>query len=271
MRILVISPQDVYFAKRLAEEARLASVGLDILPAAALAESGPDFDIAPYGCLYVRFCYPYFMEVIDLARRFLAAGKKVVDAGVAGGDLGLGKLRAYRRLQEAGLPVPKTSALAEAQQWQYPCIVKWNYGFGGKEVFLIKDVAALKRATEFLPAEELLLQDFVRAEYEHKVLVAGYKALPVVLRFHINKQTWRPDFATAETIHTPAAGPVVQKLLRLAEDSARALGRELAKVDILQAGGDFYVLEANRWPGLKSFEENTGFNAAREFLAYLAQ
>ena len=61
----------------------------------------------------------------------------------------------------------------------------------------------------------------------------------------------------------------IKKIVYLAEQSSELLKRELAKVDILESAGKFYVLEVNRFPGLKSFEELTKFNVTAEFLRYL--
>ena len=271
--ILIISPKNAYITSRLLEEAGKAGVAVEAMDIQTLADRHFKVDLAKYACLYVRFCYPYFEQIIELARQFIGSGKKVVDAAIADGDLGLGKMQLYGKMAAAGIPIPMTEWLAEAKGWRYPGIVKWKYGFGGKEVFLVRNAADLRRATDLIPQEELLLQEFIDADYEYKVITVGYKALPVVLRFGIDNKTWRPDFSKAEAInigHTGAAeGRALQRMVELAEQSAFILKRELAKVDILRKGDKFYVLEANRWPGLKSFEQLTGYNAAREFLRYL--
>jgi glutathione synthase/RimK-type ligase-like ATP-grasp enzyme len=61
----------------------------------------------------------------------------------------------------------------------------------------------------------------------------------------------------------------VSNLTQLAELAAKTLGRELAKVDILEKAGKFYVLEVNRFPGLKSFESLAKYNVFKLFVEYL--
>lgn len=62
----------------------------------------------------------------------------------------------------------------------------------------------------------------------------------------------------------------IQKVVALAERAARVLGRELAKVDILEdQRGNLFVLEVNRWPGFQNFEKLSGYNVAWEFVSYL--
>lgn len=277
--MLFISPKTAYITQRFLDEAANADIGVENFSIQELADKNFKIDVNHYDCLYIRFCYPYFEQSIELAKKFIAAGKKVVDANIATGDVGHGKMPIYERLMEANISIPKTEWLTKATQWQYPCIVKWTYGFGGKEVFLVNDVNQLQKTTNLLPQDELLLQEFIPADYEYKIITVGYKALPVILRFEINKEIWRPDFGKADVLHVGQArglltdeagqGPALQQVIGLAQSSSRLLKRELAKVDILQKDDKFYVLEVNRWPGLQSFEELTGYNAVADFVEYI--
>lgn len=276
MSILFISPKTTYFTERLLDEAAKANVAIENFNIQELADRGFEIDINRYDCLYPRFCYPYFEQTIELANKFISAGKKVVDAAIADGDVGLGKMETYEKLMKAGLPVPETRRLSDfpLSTFHFPLILKWTYGFGGKEVFLIKNAADLHRATELIPAEELLLQEFVPAEAEYKIITVGYEALPVVLKFKTDPKNWRPDFGSVSPLSLEGEGRVrgndnLNKIVEAAEHSSRILNRELAKVDILESQGKFYVLEVNRWPGLKSFEQLTGYNAVKDFLQYL--
>ena len=51
-------------------------------------------------------------QIIALAKKFKAAGKKVVDSTIADGKLGQGKWADYQKLEKAGLLIPKTSLLS---------------------------------------------------------------------------------------------------------------------------------------------------------------
>jgi hypothetical protein len=118
-------------------------------------------------------------------------------------------------------------------------------------------------------------QEYIEADWEYKIITVGYKALPVILRFKFNKKSGRVDFSSARRV--PIYGPFglpmnrhATNLPQLAELAAKTLGRELAKVDILEKAGKFYVLEVNRFPGLKSFEQQTKSNIYAKFIEYLA-
>src|SRR5579864_6019045 len=139
MSLLIISPKDIYITNRLIEEAAKAGVAAQVTDIETLAGNHFEVDAGKYDCLYIRFCYPYFDQTVELARKFIAAGKKVVDADIAGGDVGRGKMPVYEKLKAAGLPIPKTDWLMNVKDHHYPFMVKWTYGFGGKDVFLVRN------------------------------------------------------------------------------------------------------------------------------------
>jgi glutathione synthase/RimK-type ligase-like ATP-grasp enzyme len=258
--------------------------------------------------LFVRQSYPYDAQVVALAKQFQAQGKRVIDQNIAQGDLGLGKFDMYQKLQRGEFPIPKTEFFHNAPRPPLKIrggegvILKWNYGFGGRGTFFVKGKSQSSAILKKYPKEELLLQEFISADYEYKVITVGFKALPVILRLKIRDSGFKPDLNKCEMIsllNLPSGQPhpipprywggkkgevtgfkdyqqspalqkqIKEKIITLAEQSSRVLSRELAKVDILQAGDRLYILEVNRWPGLSFFEKKTGFNVAREFVKYL--
>ena len=262
--ILLISPKGVYATQRLFEECKKASVEVECFDIQELAAKKFEIDIDKYETLYVRQGYPYFHEAVVLARRFAEAGKIVVDANIVEG-IGDGKGQIYKRLSEAGIPIPQTNRFLDNKK-PFPYILKWVYGFGGKEVHLVKDDAHVQKVLEQLSKDELLAQEFIKAKYEYKVITIGYRSVPVVLRLETNKETFKPDFQKHQTLNIEECVAVVE----IAEKSAKLLGRELSKVDILEDfEGHLFVLEVNRWPGLKNFESLTGYNAVEAFVKYI--
>jgi glutathione synthase/RimK-type ligase-like ATP-grasp enzyme len=293
--ILVVSSKKVYAAKKLRAEAKKRHVGLEILSMEDLVARKFKIDPKKYETLYIRSPYlnsspKYFPQIIKLAKEFKKAGKKVVDASIVQGKIGQGKWLDYQALKKAGLSIPKTQILNKKtipKAW--PFILKWIYGFKAKNVFYIDNQKDFNQVFGKYPKGELLVQEFVKAEYEYKVITVGYKALPVILRFQINKNGFRTDFDKYKVItrrHSEGVQPTeesqnkkeilhsvqddaVMRMIKLAERASKTLGRELAKVDILEAKGKLYILEVNRFPGLDSFEELTKYNVSKEFLRYL--
>lgn len=286
MKILIISSKNSYVSKRLIKEAKKLKLVVKVLPANKASGLNPK----GYDCLYVRSPYvnsspKYIPAVIKLAKKFRKAGKRVVDGVIADGKLGQGKWVDYQRLMKAGLPIPKTKMLSRRSiPKAWPFILKWIYGFKGKNVFLIQNQKQFNEVYVKYPKGELLVQEFIPAEFEYKVITVGYKALPVVLRFAIHPSTHRPDFEQYSTLSLPVRRSLgeggwerdgvrvnkkLKRMISLAQKASKTLGRELSKVDILESKGRFYILEVNRFPGLDSFEELTKYNACKEFLEYL--
>ena len=292
--ILLISPKNLYATKRLINEAKKSKIPLEVLSMEELRAKNFKINIKHYQTLYIRSPFvngspKYFPQIISLAKKFKRAGKKVVDAVIAKGELGEGKAKDYQRLLKAHLPIPKMVTLFDGRQKVLPkFVLKWQYGFKGQHVFFVHDKKQILKIAKKYPKGELLAQEFIKADYEYKVITVGYKSLSVVLRFEIDKKTARPDFKKYDVIpvhqFSTSSNSILRaspdanrdelrsdyrKVISLAERASKLLGRELAKVDILQKGKKFYILEVNRWPGLKSFEDLTGYNAAGEFVKYL--
>ena len=95
------------------------------------------------------------------------------------------------------------------------------------------------------PQAEWLVQEFIPAEYEYKVMVVGYRVVPIVLRFEIGTDGFGIKYRTGQGVNIKDCPEVVN----LAQQSAKALKRELAKVDILSSQGRYFILEVNRFPG----------------------
>jgi|GEM_PF-1417793 glutathione synthase/RimK-type ligase-like ATP-grasp enzyme len=313
--ILVISSKKVYAAKRLAEEAAAKHRELSITDVDGLVACDFNVDITKFDVLYIRDPFfnggaEFLPQIIALAKKFKAAGKKVVDSSIADGKLGMGKWADYQQLQKSGLPIPTTRLLSDCPlpTIHYPLILKWTYGFKAKDVFLIKNEERLKNILPLHHKKEWLIQEFIQADYEYKIITVGYKALPVILRFGTKGGGFRVDFKKAAVMRSLpplmrggsgrgcnksgmtatslsskafnnriALGDISPQeeracnpaIISLAESASLLLGRELAKVDILESAGKFYILEVNRFPGLKSFEEITGYNVFKDFLGYL--
>lgn len=308
--ILVISSKTAYATERLVAEARSMGYEVSIMETAELAAVDFNINITPYSCLYVRDPYvkgspKYLPEIIELAKKFKQAGKKVVDANIADGKLGEGKWVDYQALEKAGLPIPETLnyELGIKNYAFYvphpsslippPYVLKWIYGFKAENVFLVQSQKDLEGILKKYPKEELLFQEYIKADFEYKVITVGYKSLPVVVRFEVRGSGFKlehdkyevipsrhseapaEEFQTKRVILHPSAALGIQddaiaRVVELAERASKALGRELSKVDILQKGNNLYILEVNRFPGLESFEKLTKYNATKKILQYLA-
>ncbi len=272
MNILVISSKKAYIAERLKQEACKQGFVLEIFSVADLKKIDFKPNFESFDVLYIRNPYlnsgaEFLPQIIRLAKEFKKRGKKVVDAVIAEGKLGEGKWADYQRLLRANLPIPKTHelTLSSISVESYPLILKWQFGMKAENVFYVKNSDQLAKLTIKYPKKEWLVQEFIPADYEYKVMVVGFNSVPVVLRFNVADSGFGIKFRTGVSISVKDCSEVV----KLAEKSAKILGRELSKVDILESRGKFYVLEVNRFPGVKPFENLTKYNLVGDFMEYL--
>ena len=306
--ILFISPKNKYATNRFLQEAQKQQVEVAHFDVQELAERNFDVDPEKYDSVYIRFPFPFLAQIIELANKFKRTGKKVVDASIALGDVGLGKMKNYEQLHAANVAIPQTSRLNDSS-FTYPYIIKWNYGFKGRNVFLVRNDQERADIVEKYDPAELLAQEYIEAEYECKVMTVGYQALPVILKYKMQQGGFKVDMASGEVVQysppirrsppaeregggmgssqtlpprppsgdTPpikkgnTAADILHAVVSLAETASRITGRELAKVDILQKGDRLYILEVNRWPGFQSFEALSKYNVAGAFVKYLSQ
>jgi glutathione synthase/RimK-type ligase-like ATP-grasp enzyme len=275
--ILLISSKNLFATKRLVKEARIMKLGLRVLDLEDLIKFNFKVPVKKGDVLYVRNPYlegkaDFLPEIIQLAKVFKKAGGRVVDSNITKGDLGKGKWEDYKKLKLVGIPIPKTGLFQklktfslQAINYKLPAVVKWIYGLKGRSVFLVKNVEDIKRIPSNIPKKELLVQEYIQAEYEYKVVVVGFKVLPQVLRFKTLNTGLKIDYAKYELLERSQA----KQVCNLAEKAAKTLGRELCKVDILEKNGKYYVLEVNRFPGLQGFENLMEYNVFKAFIEYL--
>lgn len=269
--LLIISPHHAYVTARLRDEMERIGFAYEIVSVQELAEKDFAVDMEKYSGLFVRQAYPYFPEIVQLAKNFADQNKAVIDANIIEG-VGRGKMLALEKLSTGGISIPFTQRASEIEPRTYnleprTLIVKWNYGFGGQHVFKVNNESEFLKLTKRYDPSELLVQEFIPADFEYKVITVGYKSLPVILKIKYNVATARPDFMQYQSLSPGSAAPVA----KLAELAAKVLGRQLAKVDILEKDGALYVLEVNRWPGMESYEKMSGYNGIKDFVAYLQE
>lgn len=321
--ILVISSKNSCAAKRLIQESRVKNQELRVMDMAELVACNfkPKFN---FDVLYIRDPYlkasaKYLPKIIKFAQRVSRLGVRVVDANITKGKIGEGKWKDYQVLKKTGARIPETKNFkyqisniksSTNTPITHPFILKWIYGMGGKNTFLIHSARQFKKILLLHPISEWMVQEYIPADFEYKVICVGYKALPVILKIKFNKKTGRPDFGHFDIIRIPTTSsfakasadkpypfgshPSLKKegitaplffspsdkeeypakqgeVVKLAESASKLLGRELSKVDILQKGNQFYILEVNRFPGLEGFEKLTKQNICKDFLRYLLE
>ncbi len=284
MRVLWLGWTDAYTPQRVLEAARQRDLHLTVLQIQQVSfiSTGSAFGafyqgrnlVEEYDALIGRTFFPNISEALTVARLFHDAGKPVIDHSLIDEGYVISKMHDYLLLAQHGLPVPRTwqlfgvdEAAQVAEAIGYPCVLKGTHGSHGSHVYLIENPSQLRERYQAYPPGELMLQEYLPANEDYRLLVIGYQALgqmvarkPTPGEFRTNVG-FSGDSCSLKVADYPG-------LSSLAEQAARALRREFAGVDIRYHGSRPYILEVNRQPMFENFERTTGVDVAGQYLDY---
>ena len=285
MKVVWLGWEEIYTTRRVKQAADAVGLVLDVYnihdisfcvegQKATLLGDGKDL-LKTYDGLVVRTFYPYISEALTIARLFRDAGKVVMDQSLTDEGYAVSKMHDHLILAEHGIPNPRTWQLfnprqveAQAEQLAYPCLLKGIHGARGDHVYLIHNAEQLQRRMWHYPCGELMLQEYLPAEEDYRLLVIGYEALPVM----VSRKPPKGDFRTNYSIGGRFTGRDLDEFpgfKELAEAATRALRREFTGVDIRMKGDQPMVLEVNRQPDFEGFERATKFDVANEVVKYI--
>lgn len=286
MKILWLDWRDHPTSQRLLEEAVKSQIEIDVCEIQEISLITNTNQIGlfknkrnlvnEFDALVVRNFYPHISEALTIARLFKEAGKTVVDESLTNEGYAMSKMHDYLLLAKAGLPVPRTfqtfnrSEVEElAETIGYPCVLKGVHGGLGQHVFKINTVFQLHRTLAQYPDGELVLQEYIDAVEDYRVITIGFKAVPLFVSRQPRPGDFRTNFALEGegAPHPLSAMPV---LATLAEQASRLLKREFSGVDLRIKKDKPLILEVNRRPGFDGFELATKLNIAQMVLQYIS-
>lgn len=287
MKLLWLDWDDGYTPRRVREACRQLGIDGtfaqidDLLFSAGGEPTGAVLDgcdiAAEYDVLVARAFHPRISEILTVARLFKEAGKRVIDASLTDEGFAVSKMHDYLILNARGLPVPKTWQAFTPEATEqiaaalgFPVVLKGVHGSYGSHVHLARDVAELRAHQSAYERGELMVQEYLPAPGDFRVLTVGYRALPALVERTPPPGDFRTNAALGSRL---AARPTAAypDLAALAEQSARALRREFAAVDMRFKGSAPLVLEVNRRPAFRNYELATGADVAGRFLRYVAE
>lgn len=227
----------------------------------------------------VRMMPPGTLEQVvfrmDTLHRLVAAGVPVLNPPAAV-EAAVDKYLALARVEADGLPVPPTwvgesaeGALAAFRDLGSDVVVKPLFGSEGRGLVRISDVELARRA--FHALERLGAVLYVQKHIPHpghdlRAFVLGGRVLGAIRRTAAPGE-WRTNVALGGTAE---AVPLGAEARRLALRATRAIGAEMAGVDLLpDRDGRLVVLEVNAVPGWRALAAASGIDVAAEVLAAL--
>ncbi len=203
---------------------------------------------------------------VDALHRLEAAGVRVVNSAAAI-ERGVDKYYTAARLEDAGLPTPRTvvterweEALAAFEELGGDVVVKPLFGSEGRGMVRVTDVDTCYRIVRALELGRYVycLQEFVpHGNADIRVFVVGGTVVATMLR---RGNGWKTNTAQgAKGEPYDADDHVIELGLR----ATAVLGAEHAGVDILPCeSGGYSVLEVNTIPGWRALLSATGVDAA---------
>jgi RimK family alpha-L-glutamate ligase len=160
------------------------------------------------------------------------------------------KLITARLIRAAGVPHPPTRRLdtpTSADGLRFPIVAKPRFGSWGRDVELCADNAALERyvarmdARKWWPAGAIVQELVPPCSTDLRIIVSGGDVVGAAVRIAGPKE-WRTNVALGGMI-VPTTPPA--EACELATAATRALGIDLAGVDLLPDGDSWVVLEVN--------------------------
>ena len=193
------------------------------------------------------------------------------------------KYRTSLRLADYGVKQPVTHLINDPENseqafknlnTQYPIILKTLRGSKGVGVLFIESAKALDSIVQLIHKQDedadLLLQEYIKTDYDARVLVLGGKVLSTMKRPVIEG-----DFRS-----NVSQGSKPQKLelteLEIEESlkAAKAVNGLWTAVDFIPSKNRTkeppFIIEVNSSPGTEGMEEATGRNISKEILEFFA-
>lgn len=186
------------------------------------------------------------------------------------------KVAAHQILAQSQLPTPHTAICRDVtvlpslieQLGGPPVIIKVTRGTHGAGVVVAETIPSAASILETIWGfqGEALLQEYIReaSGEDIRVLVVGERVVGAMKRSATNG-----DFRA--NLHLGGASEPVEvtpEVEELACATTRALGLDVAGVDILLSQRGPLVIEANASPGLQGIESTTGIDIARHIIGF---
>jgi ribosomal protein S6--L-glutamate ligase len=287
MRILILSRKRWYYSTRRLREAALRQghevvladpfrcvLLLDDQPRVFLGRreiTGVDVVIPRVGLTGADF-------TIALVRHFELMGVPVVNRGAAIATA-KDKLGTLQRLAGEGIGIPTSAVLRTSSNLDRllrrvdgtPVIFKLLRGSQGNGVALAETPRAAVSVLDALLAlgQDVLLQQCIKESIgrDIRALVAGGRVVAAMRRV-------APEDEFRSNIHRGAVGEPVSlapPVQRIAVAAARAIGLDVAGVDLIETPGGAVILEVNASPGFQGLEAATGKDIARILIEHAVQ
>lgn len=209
-----------------------------------------------------------YTQAQALAQYLHAHGKIIIDAALATNFIP-SKLHEALVYERHGIAHPRTFFFRQAEEIDtmtvpFPLVVKDVDSQRGRGVRLCRSKDELAEEIQ-RHGESIIVQEFVKMDYDLRVLCVGRRVLGAVKR-HVVEGDFRSNVSLGATVEPYE---VTEQVRELALKAHRALGYDIAGVDIgIDTDGTPFVIETNITPEWQGFQAAVGVDVARGIIQY---
>ena len=217
----------------------------------------------------------YYIKAV--IRHFERMGVPVINSSDAIDNV-KDKLYTHQILAQSNLDIPKTMLLRHPididfvqKNIGFPVIVKKISGSYGRGVFLCEDKKQLNQLVTMAEltkkSYDIILQEFIKDTWgkDLRVFVVNDKVVGCMMR-----QATDDDFRANITRGGEGFPYEVNEQIEwLSSESSKALGLDIAGVDLLFQNGGYKICEVNSNPGFEGMETFTKKNIAGEIVSFI--
>lgn len=189
------------------------------------------------------------------------------------------KLRCFQILSRSGIGLPVTSYAHSTRMTEKlikmvgdaPCVIKLIEGTQGKGVILAETNKAAESVIDGFRQMKahFLVQEFIRESngQDIRAFVIGNKVVASMMRT-AKEGEFRSNLHRGGTAKPVEISP---EEAEMAVNAAKALGLNVAGVDLLRSSRGPLILEVNSSPGLQGIETSTGLDIASMIIQYIEE
>jgi gamma-F420-2:alpha-L-glutamate ligase len=212
---------------------------------------------------------------VQFVKYCLNAGIKVFDNNLHKVRYFINKKADILNFSSANLPIPKTYIFSDLNQidsneLEFPLIMKGINSSQGKKIFKVNSKADILQIVNEVGGKlsDYLIQELVDYTHDIRLIVIGDRVLGAMQRIP-QEGEFRANFSLGGSVVKYDAP---EDMKDIAIKTAKSCELLVSGVDILiDKNGKYYVLEANRSPGLKGISEALGINVADKLFDFILE
>jgi len=166
-----------------------------------------------------------------------------------------GKLIQMFLLAMNGVPIPKTyhslaydrKKIRNAVSWlKLPIVVKATNLGGGRMIYLAKNGTEIEKIIKKHPDTEFIFQEFIRNNFDYRIVVLGGKASVAEKRIRVGKKEFRNNACVGGKEIFLCMKDVPKRIKEIAISAAGTMDVQVAGVDVVRSiSGKDFVFEVN--------------------------